>query len=190
MGRRRSAVFGAASGAGLGQIPINIGPPEPTKGVMIPCAEKFSLMVASPDDGVRGWLALAAVEAECYGLVVSAAGPEPAMGMLVRQAFRGRIAGRFDIVIADRPMPGLEGVGLIAKLKQNTAVRPFMARLLQPGEDPSEVVIEEGFDLFAPLPDSLEALTSLLQVIAQRCLDWYASGPTNPVDQWTIDNGR
>jgi CheY-like chemotaxis protein len=157
---------------------------------MIPCAEKFSLMVASPDDGVRGWLALAAVEAECYGLVVSAAGPEAAMGMLVRQAFRGQIAGRFDVVVADRAMPGLDGVGLIAKLKQNTAIRPFMARLLQPGEDPSEVVLEEGFDLFAPLPDSLGALTALLQTIAQRCLEWYAKGSTNPVDQWTIDNGR
>src|SRR4051812_42928420 len=129
---------------------------------MIPCAEKFSLMVASPDDGVRGWLALAAVEAECYGLVVSATGPEPAMGMLVRQAFRGVTAGRFDIVIADRPMPGLEGVGLIAKLTQKSTVRPFMARLLQPGEDPAEVVLEEGFDLFAPLPNSLASLTALL----------------------------
>jgi DNA-binding NarL/FixJ family response regulator len=140
---------------------------------MIPCAEKLSLMIASPDSSVRDWLVLAAVEAECYGLMVTTPYNSVVMNVLVRQAFQPQITPRFDVLVTDQSLPGLAGIGMLMQVRQEAAMRPFLARVIPAEDDVANAVFEGGFDLFAPMPPSLETLTELFRTVSRRCLAWY-----------------
>jgi DNA-binding NarL/FixJ family response regulator len=141
--------------------------------MMIPCAEKLSLLIACPDASVRDWLVLAAVEAECFGLMVTTPHAPVVMNLLMRQAFHPQATPRFDVMVTDLALPGLNGVGMLRQMKQEIALRPFLARIIQTEDDVADAVFEGGFDLFAPMPNSLESLTDLFRNISKRCLAWY-----------------
>jgi DNA-binding NarL/FixJ family response regulator len=95
------------------------------------------------------------------------------MNLLMRQAFHPQATPRFDVMVTDLALPGLAGVGMLRQMKQEIALRPFLARIIQTEDDVADAVFEGGFDLFAPMPNSLESLTDLFRNISKRCLAWY-----------------
>src|SRR5271165_3664660 len=116
------------------------------------------ILVVEDDDGTADFIAA--------GLV--ARGHEAIVAGNGREGFEQAVADRFDVIVLDRMLPQLDGLGVVALLRAEGMSTPVLFLTNLSGVDDRVEGLEAGGDDYLVKPFAFEELMARLSALARR----------------------
>src|SRR5271165_2002846 len=118
----------------------------------------MKILVVEDDEGTAEFIAA--------GLI--ARGHESIVARDGREGYECAAADRFDVIVLDRMLPRLDGVGVVALMRKDGVSTPVLFLTNLSGIDDRVDGLEAGADDYLVKPFAFEELTARLAALARR----------------------
>ena len=118
----------------------------------------MKILVVEDDEGTAGFIAAG----------LAARGHEPTVARDGREGYERASANRFDVIVLDRMLPKLDGLGVVALMRKDGVSTPVLFLTNLSGIDDRVDGLEAGGDDYLMKPFAFEELMARLTALARR----------------------
>jgi two-component system, OmpR family, response regulator len=118
----------------------------------------MKILIVEDDEGTAEFIAVG----------LAARGHEPTVACDGREGYEHAIAGQFDVIVLDRMLPQIDGLGVVALMRKEGVSTPVIFLTNLSGVDDRVEGLQAGGDDYLVKPFAFEELVARLMALARR----------------------